>query len=51
MWKFIKNLFKFKIGRCCGDCKYFTECWGSYRDITYEAPSCKEFKERINYEQ
>ena len=34
-----------RAGRCCGDCKYFSKCWGSYNCIMADNPACKDFKE------
>lgn len=48
MFKWLKDILT--IGRCCGDCKYFSKCWGSYNCIMADNPACKDFKEKNNHE-
>lgn len=43
MFKWLKDIFT--VGRCCGDCKYFSKCWGTYNSIMVDTPACKDFKE------
>lgn len=45
MFKWLKDIFT--VGRCCGDCKYFSKCWGSCNCIMADNPACKDFKGSI----
>lgn len=50
MFKFLKNLFV--VGRCCGDCKFYSKCWNNkYDDLTCETPACDKFSESDSYEE
>lgn len=40
----------FSIGRCCGDCSKYEDCYGKHVEVnkqnTIEHPSCNEFEEK-----
>lgn len=48
MINFLKNIFKFKVGRCCADCKKYNICFKNtpYDEMCLDSPACCEFKER-----